>query len=97
MKVDTKSFAYGLMQSILHFGSVIGCVLSSVFMNRFSRKFSIIYTGIIAGIGCILSIIMNYYLFLLARFISGIAVGLYSVLVPVYSKIYVFFINFLFK
>jgi len=88
MSVDTKSIYYGFMQAILHFGAVIGCILSTIFLNNFSRRNSLIYTGIIAIIGCSLSTIVNYGLFLFARFLCGVAVGLYSVLAPIYSKNY---------
>ena len=66
-------------------GAVIGAALAGYFGDRFGRKPVLIFNAVLFGIFAVLTGLANGLpLFLAARFVVGIAVGVTSMLTPLY-------------
>jgi sugar porter (SP) family MFS transporter len=79
------AIAHGLTISIALIGTVIGSLTGSIPSDRFGRKATLVLIAggyLLASAGTALS--TNWYIFLLFRFLGGLAVGASSVTAPVY-------------
>lgn len=74
-----------LIVSSVPIGALIGAVLSSKFSNGLGRRRSIIFSSIIFIIGtCVTTFAVNIDMVILGRLLMGYAVGLSSMIVPMY-------------
>jgi sugar porter (SP) family MFS transporter len=74
-----------LIVSAVPGGALIGAIISSYFSEKIGRKYSIFMTAIIFFMGTLLvAISTNIISVILGRLIMGIAVGLSSMIVPMY-------------
>lgn len=74
----------GFLVSIIVFGAMGGAVFGGPLSDRMGRKKALFCTAVIYCVGIFLSLFDHYSLILLGRAINGIAVGLASMLVPLY-------------
>ena len=75
----------GFLVSILLLGGVVGALFAGVLSDRWGRRNVMFLTTLIFLIGAvILAITANYHLFLAARVIIGIGVGIASLVSPLY-------------
>ncbi|KAI9353371.1 hypothetical protein DFJ73DRAFT_959178 [Zopfochytrium polystomum] len=82
---QTNDIRKGLVTSSFLYGCVVGAAIVSFLADVIGRKFSIILGGIIytAG-GSLQAASINLAVFLMARVMSGISVGIMSMSVPLY-------------
>lgn len=71
----------GALVSIILFGAMIGSIIGGLFHER---RHALIWTGLIFMIGIFLSTINQFEILLIGRAITGIGVGLASMIVPLY-------------
>lgn len=71
----------GTLVSIILFGAMIGSIIGGLFHDR---RHALIWTGLIFMIGILLSTINRFEILLIGRAITGIGVGLSSMIVPIY-------------
>lgn len=66
-------------------GCVIGAKVTGYFSDRFGRKKTLILSAVLFGVSAIFSAIPpNFEIFVLARILGGIGVGMASLMVPMY-------------
>ncbi|MDN3504120.1 MAG: sugar porter family MFS transporter [Rhabdochlamydiaceae bacterium] len=71
--------------SILIFGALIGAIVSGFLSDKLGRKYTVIFTAIVYVIGSFLLTFTDSFVTLLfGRFITGLGVGLGSLVVPLY-------------
>jgi len=75
----------GMVTSSLLIGGMIGALGCGRVTDRFGRRFTVLVSAVLFGLGAILAAAApNFALILIARVIMGLAVGAASVTVPVY-------------
>lgn len=75
----------GWMVSVLTLGAMFGAFINGPISDRFSRRWSILYANIIFLIGSVLQCAaQSVAMIFVARFIAGLAVGMLSMVVPLY-------------
>ncbi len=85
-----KSFALDTQMqeftvSVVLIGAIIGAFLAGGASDQFGRRITLIAAGLIFAVGGLLSAVApSIYVLLAARFIVGIAIGLASVVAPLY-------------
>lgn len=82
---DLDVFEHGLTVSIALVGTVVGAMLGGIPTDRIGRKKTLFWIAVlflISAIGCALAI--DWYSFLIFRFLGGLAVGCSSVTAPMY-------------
>jgi sugar porter (SP) family MFS transporter len=78
-------FAHGFTMATALIGTIIGALFCGKPAERFGRKRSLIVIGILYLISAVFSgAIVNWYSFMIFRFIGGLAVGASSVVGPMY-------------
>ena len=78
-------FKHGLTVSIALIGTVVGAMLGGIPSDIFGRKKTIFWIAVlflVSAVGSALA--FNWYVFLLFRFVGGLAVGCSSVTAPMY-------------
>ena len=76
---------HGLAMGAALWGTVIGSVLGSWPTDRFGRKATLLWIGVLFLIGSTWSAVTNdVYSFMVARFIGGLAIGVSTVAAPLY-------------
>lgn len=84
---DPSSTAIGTMVAILEVGALVSSLLSGKISEKFGRRRSIRYGSLTFAIGGILQAMTpSFTLLTVARFISGLGVGLLTSVVPVYQS-----------
>jgi sugar porter (SP) family MFS transporter len=84
---DPSSAAIGTMVAILEVGALISSLLSGKISEKIGRRRSIRYGSLIFAVGGALQALTpNFTLLTIARFISGLGVGLLTTVVPVYQS-----------
>lgn len=82
---DLDVFEHGLTVSIALVGTVVGAMLGGIPTDRIGRKKTLFWIAVlflVSAIGCALAI--DWYSFLIFRFLGGLAVGCSSVTAPMY-------------
>ena len=82
---DLDSVAHGFTTSIALIGTIFGAIFAFFPAQRWGRKKSLILIGFfyaLSAIGCAYT--SNWELFIIYRFVGGIAVGASSVIAPMY-------------
>ncbi len=82
-----SSARHGLTVSISLIGTILGAIVAGQLANRYGRKPILCFVAILyllSAIGCALASIWE--IFLLFRFLGGLAVGISSVVGPVYTS-----------
>ena len=80
-----NDLTHGLAIAIALYGTVVGAALGSFPANRFGRKKTLLWIGIlffISSIGAAMA--QDVYTFMIFRFIGGLSIGASSVVAPVY-------------
>jgi SP family arabinose:H+ symporter-like MFS transporter len=80
-----STFEHGLTVSMALIGTVIGAMLGGIPTDRFGRKKTLFWIAVfflISALGSALAV--DWYTFLLFRFLGGLAVGCSSVTAPMY-------------
>lgn len=73
------------MVSVLTLGAMFGAFFNGPIADRFSRRWSILYANIIFLIGSAIQAgAQNLPMIFVARFITGLAIGMLSMVVPLY-------------
>ncbi|WEG14812.1 sugar porter family MFS transporter [Pullulanibacillus sp. KACC 23026] len=84
-KFHLNSAMQGWVVSCLLIGAIIGAALAGFLSDRFGRKKMLIISGLLFTIGSIISALSpTINLFVIARIIGGIGIGISSTLVPLY-------------
>ncbi|KAI0144534.1 putative MFS sugar transporter [Xylariaceae sp. FL1272] len=83
----TKSTVSGNATSLLQAGAFFSCFFVWPFTARYGRRLSIVLASLIFNVGAIIQVINTRSLaaFYVARVISGIGVGMATVIIPMYS------------
>lgn len=80
-----STFVQGLVVSALLVGALVGAIASGPLSDRFGRRRIVILAAIIFAVGAVAAALAPSAAFLVgARFVLGLAVGLASVIVPLY-------------
>ena len=82
---DLNSVQHGFTVSIALIGTVIGALFGGIPSDRIGRKMTLFWIAVlylISALGSALSI--NWYLFMIFRFLGGLGVGASSVAAPMY-------------
>lgn len=82
---DLDVLEHGLTVSIALVGTVVGAMLGGIPTDRIGRKKTLFWIAVlflVSAIGCALAI--DWYSFLIFRFLGGLAVGCSSVTAPMY-------------
>ncbi|KAL4738628.1 general substrate transporter [Aspergillus similis] len=75
----------GWMVSVLTLGAMFGALLNGPIADRFSRRWSILYANIVFLTGSAIQAgSVNIPMLFISRFIAGVAVGMLSMVVPLY-------------
>ncbi|KAJ5747111.1 uncharacterized protein N7511_008807 [Penicillium nucicola] len=75
----------GWMVSVLTLGAMFGAFLNGPIADRFSRRWSILYANIIFLIGSAIQAgSVNIPMIFIGRFITGAAIGMLSMVIPLY-------------
>ncbi|RMY35803.1 hypothetical protein D0866_04357 [Hortaea werneckii] len=75
----------GWMVSVLTLGAMFGALINGPICDRFSRRWSLLYATIVFNIGSILqAAAYNISMIFVGRCIAGIAIGMLSMVVPLY-------------
>ncbi|KAI9927097.1 hypothetical protein ASPWEDRAFT_177557 [Aspergillus wentii DTO 134E9] len=83
--IASNSTLQGWMVSILTLGAIFGAFINGPIADRFSRRWSILYANIIFLIGSAIQAgSINIPMIFVGRFITGLAVGMLSMVVPLY-------------
>lgn len=78
---NLSDFQQGILVSITLFGAMIGSLIGGMLHDR---RYGLMLTGVVFIAGILLSTVSHFYLLLLGRTITGIGVGIASMIVPVY-------------
>ena len=79
------SLAQGLTTSIAIIGTVFGAFFGRIPADKLGRKKSLIIIAVIFLFSALAtSVVTNWYLFMICRFIGGIGVGASSIIAPIY-------------
>lgn len=81
---EEKNTYIALMAAIIQFGAMTGCIITGFMTIYMSKKKCLMVTDLIMALGGILFMIPNTISFGLARYISGVAIGCFSMLGPQY-------------
>lgn len=82
----SQSAASSLLIGLMPVGGVFGAAFNQVFVNYFSRKYSIFIMCAILWVGLALKMIHHPVTICAGRFVEGFAVALYLSLSPIYLK-----------
>ena len=81
---DNSDTYIAIMSSLVPLGALFGALSSGVLSKSSGRRRSIIIADLITILASIITVIPYTYSFGLGRFLSGIAIGQFSVLCPLY-------------
>lgn len=93
---EDKQYIHGLLSGKFHFvylacipfGAGLGAIFSSHLLAILSRKRALMFADLIGIAGCLLTLIYNLDVFILARLVQGFTTGLNSALVVIYVSEY---------
>mmetsp|Transcript_10302 Transcript_10302/g.20238 ORF Transcript_10302/g.20238 Transcript_10302/m.20238 type:complete len:495 (+) Transcript_10302:651-2135(+) len=74
----------GLFTACILVGGILGAILGVPFADMFGRRLGYIACGVIGSIGILQGFIDNFAILVLIRTIMGVAVGAFSVIVPLF-------------
>jgi MFS family permease len=75
----------GWMVSVLTLGAMFGALINGPICDKFSRRWSLLYANIVFLIGSIIQAAgQNVLMIFVGRFIAGLAIGMLSMVVPLY-------------
>jgi SP family arabinose:H+ symporter-like MFS transporter len=78
-------FVHGLVIAAALYGTVAGSLLGGWPPDRFGRRASLIFIGILYLIGAVGSALAtDVYIFIVARFIGGVGIGMSTIAAPLY-------------
>ncbi|CVK95699.1 related to quinate transport protein [Fusarium mangiferae] len=82
-----KANVGSLSTSLLQAGAFFSCFFIWPFTARFGRRWSLVLASAIFNVGAVVQTINTHHLagFYIARFVSGVGVGMATVIVPMYS------------
>ncbi|KAF5624326.1 quinate transport [Fusarium sp. NRRL 52700] len=82
-----KANVGSLSTSLLQAGAFFSCFFIWPFTARFGRRWSLVLASAIFNVGAVVQTINTHHLagFYIARFVSGVGVGIATVIVPMYS------------
>jgi SP family arabinose:H+ symporter-like MFS transporter len=76
---------HGTAIAIALYGTVVGAIIGSFPANKFGRKKTLLFIGIIFLVSSVGAAIANdVYTFMVFRFLGGFAIGASSVVAPIY-------------
>ena len=82
---ELGSLAHGLTTSIAIIGTVFGAFFGRVPADKLGRKKSLLIVAVLFLISALgTSVVTNWYLFMILRFIGGVGVGTSSIIAPIY-------------
>lgn len=73
-----------VMSSLVPLGAMFGALSSGILSKSSGRRRSLLISDLITILASIITVIPNTYSFGIGRFLSGIAIGQYSVICPLY-------------
>ena len=76
----------GLLTAILELGAWIGTLINGYVADAAGRRWSVVIACVVFTVGVIVQALVKNYAYILAgRFVTGIGVGAFSMLVPLYN------------
>jgi len=76
----------GLLTAILELGAWIGTLINGYVADAAGRRWSVVIACVVFTVGVIVQALVTNYAYILAgRFVTGIGVGAFSMLVPLYN------------
>jgi MFS family permease len=78
-----------LISSAVGVGAILGSFISGYILNKFGRRKSFFIADIVAAISIILTLFNHEYIMIFGRFISGLCVGGFMNILPVYINEFV--------
>src|SRR5258707_15142237 len=76
---------HGIAMASALYGTVVGSLIGSWPTDRFGRKATLLWIGVLYLVGAIGSAVANnLFLFIVARFIGGLGIGISTVAAPLY-------------
>lgn len=81
------SFYKGLLTAMIELGAFLGALNQGWIADKFSRRYSIMIAVVWFLVGSIIqTVAMNYATLIIGRFIGGIAIGMLSMVAPLYMS-----------
>lgn len=81
---DNKDLFIVLSNSLVPVGALIGGIVTGSFSSKFGRRFTILTCDILTFVACLMTIFDSTELFMVGRFIIGIASGAFLTLAPIF-------------
>src|ERR1700685_1707042 len=76
---------HGVVLGSALYGTVVGALIGGWPADRFGRKATLLWIGVLYFVGAVMSgLASNVYLFILARLIGGLGIGISTVAAPLY-------------
>jgi SP family arabinose:H+ symporter-like MFS transporter len=76
---------HGVVMGSALYGTVVGALIGGWPTDRFGRKATLLWIGVLYLVGAVVSgLATNVYLFIFARFIGGLGIGISTVAAPLY-------------
>jgi sugar porter (SP) family MFS transporter len=76
---------HGVVLGSALYGTVVGALIGGWPSDRFGRKATLLWIGVLYFVGAVMSgLASNVYLFILARLIGGLGIGISTVAAPLY-------------
>ncbi|CAG9328423.1 unnamed protein product [Blepharisma stoltei] len=81
---DNKDLFIALFSALIPVGALLSAVYAGVTANKYGRRKALMFADILGAIAALITIIPYTATFAIGRFLSGIAVGFFSTVPPVY-------------
>jgi MFS family permease len=76
----------GLLTAVLELGAWVGTLVNGILADSLGRRWTVVVACVVFTVGVIVQALLKNYAYIIAgRFVTGIGVGAFSMLVPLYN------------
>jgi MFS family permease len=85
-EVGGDGITRGLLTAVLELGAWLGTLINGYLADAAGRRWTVVIACVVFTVGVIVQALLKDYAYILAgRFVTGIGVGAFSMLVPLYN------------